>query len=192
MKVQEDLAKWLGLKFKYPTLEGRANELWKRLLQSKKGTLVILDDVWKHIDFKSIGIPFGKEYKSFKVLLTSRSEDARKAIGSQEILRLDVLTQSEAFSVLGEMVGDSLNDADLCETASEVAKRCGGLPIAIVCLGRALKDKRKEVWDDTLLKLQRCIVPSNIEGMKEEVYQSLEVSYDLLVDVEAKRLSLLC
>ncbi|CAH1441021.1 unnamed protein product [Lactuca virosa] len=192
MKVQEDLANFLGLKFKYPTLERRADELWKRLLQSKKGTLVILDDVWKHIDLKSIGIPFGKEYKTCKVLLTSRSEDACKAIGCQDILRLDVLTQSEAFSLLGEMVGDSLNDPDLCETASNVAKRCGGLPIAIVCLGRALKDKRKEVWDDTLLKLQRCIVSSNIEGMKEEVYQSLQVSYDLLGDVEAKRLFLLC
>jgi len=192
MKVQEDLGICLGLRFKNKTLEGRANELWKRLLQSNKGNLVILDDVWKHIDLKSIGIPIGKEYKSCKVLLTSRSEDACKAIGCQDILRLDILTQSEAWSLLGEMVGDSLHDPELCETASEVAKRCGGLPIAIVCLGRALKDKRKEVWNDTLLKLQRSIVPSNIEGMKEEVYQSLQVSYDLLGDEEAKKLFLLC
>ncbi|KAI3739065.1 hypothetical protein L2E82_29441 [Cichorium intybus] len=193
MKVQEDLAKWLGLRFKTTTSEGRANELWKRLLQTKKGNLVILDDVWKHIDLKNIGIPIGKEYKTCKVLLTSRSEDACKAIGSQEILKLDVLTQSEAWSLLADMVGDnSLHDPDLRETASEVAKRCGGLPIAIVCLGRALKDKRKEVWNDTLLKLKRSIVPSNIEGMKEEVYQSLQASYDLLGDEESKKLFLLC
>ncbi|XP_071742423.1 disease resistance protein At4g27190-like [Rutidosis leptorrhynchoides] len=191
-RVQEDLAKWLGLRFKSTTLEGRANELWKRLLQSKKGNLVILDDVWTHVELKSIGIPFGNKYNC-KVILTSRSVDACKAMGCNEILRLDVLTQSEAWSLLGEMVGDSLqNDPDLCETASEIAKKCGGLPIAIVCLGRALKDKRKEVWNDTLQKLQKGIVPENIEGVKKDVYKSLQVSYDLLEDEETKKIFILC
>ncbi|KVI00574.1 AAA+ ATPase domain-containing protein [Cynara cardunculus var. scolymus] len=193
MKVQEDLAKWLGLRFKATTLEGRANELWRRLLQSRKGNLVILDDIWKHIDLKNIGIPFGKEYKNCKVILTSRSKDACKAMGCEDVLLLDILTPSEAWSLLGEMVGDDLqDDPDLCEIASEIAKKCGGLPIAIVCLGRALKDKRKEVWKDTLLKLQRSVVPTNIEGVKEDVYQSLQASYDLLEDEEAKKLFLLC
>nr|GEX58939.1 disease resistance protein At4g27190-like [Tanacetum cinerariifolium] len=193
MTVQEDLAKWLGLRFKMRTQEGRAHELWKRLLQSKKGNLVILDDVWKHIDLKSIGIPFGKEYNNCKIILTSRSKDACKAMGCHDILTLDILTESETWSLLGEMVGDSLqNDPELTETASEIAKRCGGLPIAVVCLGRALKDKRKEVWNDTLKKLQSSMVPANIEGVKEDVYQSLQVSYDLLEDLEAKKVFLLC
>ncbi|GJU44802.1 disease resistance protein-like protein isoform X2 [Tanacetum coccineum] len=193
MTVQVDLAKWLGLRFKMTTQEGRAHELWKRLLQSKKGNLVILDDVWKHIDLKSIGIPFGKEYNNCKIILTSRSKDACKAMGCHDILTLDILTESETWSLLGEMVGDSLqNDPELTETASEIAKRCGGLPIAVVCLGRALKDKRKEVWNDTLKKLQSSMVPANIEGVKEDVYQSLQVSYDLLEDLEAKKVFLLC
>ncbi|KAJ9558430.1 hypothetical protein OSB04_013044 [Centaurea solstitialis] len=193
MKVQKELANWLGLRFKSTTLEGRANELWRPLLQTKKGNLVILDDVWKRIDLKSIGIPFGKEYNNCKVVLTSRSKDACKAMGCADVLELDVLTPSEAWSLLGEMVGDDLqHDPGLCETASEIAKWCGGLPIAIVCLGRELKDKTKEVWNDTLLNLQRSVVPINIQGVKEEVYQSLQASYDLLEDEEAKKLFLLC
>ncbi|PWA73071.1 AAA+ ATPase domain-containing protein [Artemisia annua] len=193
IKVQEDLAKWLGLRFKRPTQEGRANELRNRLLQSKKGNLVILDDVWKHVDLNSIGIPFGKEYNNCKVILTSRSQDTCKAMGCHDVLTLDILTESETWSLLEEMVGDSLqHDHELSKTASEIAKRCGGLPIAVVCLGRALKDKKKEVWNDTLKKLQSSMVPANIEGVKEEVYQSLQVSYDLLEDLESKKVFLLC
>ncbi|KAK1413408.1 hypothetical protein QVD17_35181 [Tagetes erecta] len=191
MRVQENLARGLGLRFKATNLEGRADELWKRLLQSKKGNLVILDDVWKHIDLKNIGIPFGKEYNC-KVLLTSRSVDACKAMGCNEILRLDVLTPSEAWSLLGEMVGDSVHDPDLVDTASKIAEKCGGLPIAVVCLGKALKDKRHEVWKDTLQKLERSIVPDNMEGVKEDVYKSLQASYDLLEDEEAKKIFILC
>ncbi|PWA42053.1 AAA+ ATPase domain-containing protein [Artemisia annua] len=193
VKVQEDLAEWLGFKFKATNMEGRANELWKRLLQSKKGNLVILDDVWKNIDWDKIGIPFGEKYNNCKVILTSRSQDACNAMGCHDILTLDTLTESETWSLLGEIVGDSLqHDSELCETASKISKRCGGLPSAVVCLGRALKDKRKEVWNDTLKKLQNSMVPENIEGVKEYVYQSLQVSYDLLEDVETKKIFLLC
>nr|XP_043611757.1 probable disease resistance protein At4g27220 [Erigeron canadensis] len=193
MRVQEELAKWLGLKFKAATLDGRADELWKRLLQSKKGNLVILDDVWKRIDLERIGIPFGKGFNC-KVVLTSRSIDACKMMGcgNDDILGLDVLTPSETWTLLGEMVGESLKDPDLLDTASEIAKKCGGLPIAIVCLGRSLKDKKKEVWNDTLQKLQKNIVPENIEGVREDVYKSLQASYDLLEDEEAQKIFLLC
>ncbi|KAK1413402.1 hypothetical protein QVD17_35175 [Tagetes erecta] len=191
MMVQEGLAKGLGLRFKATNLEGRTDELRKRLLQSKKGNLVILDDVWKHIDLKYIGFPFGKEYNC-KVLLTSGSVDACKAMGCLDILRLDVLTPSEAWSLLGEVVGDSLYDPNLHETASEIAKCCEGLPTAVVCLGRALKDKSHEVWKDTLKKLEQSIVLENIVGVKEEVYKSLQSSYDLLEDEEAKKIFILC
>ncbi|KAJ9558431.1 hypothetical protein OSB04_013045 [Centaurea solstitialis] len=195
MKVQEDLAKWLGLVFEATTLEGRADELWRRLLPSKKGNLVILDDVWKHINLKNIGIPFGKEYNNCKVLLTSRNKDVCEAMGCQDVLTLNILTDKEALSLLEEIVGDHMqhdDDPDLREIASNIANECGGLPIAIVCLGRALKDKKKVVWKDTLLRLQKFVVPTNIEGVKKDVYQSLQLSYDLLEDEEARKLFILC
>ncbi|GKD68107.1 disease resistance protein-like protein [Tanacetum coccineum] len=93
--VEEDLAKWLGLRFKTTTQEGRAHELWKRLLQNKKRTLVILDDVWKHIHLKSIGIPFENEYNNCKAILTSRSKDACEAMECHDILTLDKMTKSK-------------------------------------------------------------------------------------------------
>ncbi|KAD5802766.1 hypothetical protein R6Q59_028182 [Mikania micrantha] len=191
MKVQESFANRLGLRFKSSSLEGRADELWRRLLQSKKGNLVILDDIWKHIDLRSIGIPFGKEYNC-KVLLTSRSVETCRSMGCKDILGLEILTQKEAWNLLGEMVGDSLKDPELLETASEIAKKCGGLPIAIVCLGRALKDKEKETWNDTLEKLKRAIVPEDLQDVKEDVYKSLQASYDLLEGEEAKKIFILC
>lgn len=47
LKVQEEIAELLGLKFSENTLVGRAAKLRNRLLDSKK-KFIILDDVWEN------------------------------------------------------------------------------------------------------------------------------------------------
>jgi disease resistance protein RPS2 len=70
--IQDRMADSLDLNFDKKSKEGRANELWQRL-QGKK-MLIILDDVWKHIDLKEIGIPFGVDHGGCKILLTTRRQ----------------------------------------------------------------------------------------------------------------------
>ncbi|KAJ6752277.1 hypothetical protein OIU85_002681 [Salix viminalis] len=56
--IQDRIADRLRLQFDVKTKEGRADLLWQRLKKEKK-LLVILDDVWKVVNLKEIGIPFG-------------------------------------------------------------------------------------------------------------------------------------
>ncbi|ONH92637.1 hypothetical protein PRUPE_8G185800 [Prunus persica] len=69
--------------------------------------------------------------------------------------------------------------------------KCAGLPIAITTVGRALKHKSKNVWNDALRQLTRAC-PENIPGMIQEVYPKIELSYECLESHEAKACFLLC
>lgn len=68
---------------------------------------------------------------------------------------------------------------------------CEGLPIAIVTVAKALKNKPKEVWDDALHQLKNSNLES-ISGMQESVHSRIELSYNLLGGEEAKSCFLLC
>ncbi|KAL5758750.1 hypothetical protein ACOSP7_021361 [Xanthoceras sorbifolium] len=76
--------------------------------------------------------------------------------------------------------------------AFEVAKRCGGLPIAIVTIAKALKDKPVHEWRNALRELER---PSaeNLEGsVTAEAYSCIRLSYNHLETDELKLTFLLC
>ncbi|KAL7169356.1 hypothetical protein ACSBR2_034410 [Camellia fascicularis] len=76
-------------------------------------------------------------------------------------------------------------------TQMAVAKECGGLPIAVVTVGRALRCKNKYSWDSALEQLRKSMV-KNISGVDEKVFKSLELSFDNLESDEAKKCFLLC
>lgn len=69
--------------------------------------------------------------------------------------------------------------------------KCAGLPIASTTVGRARKNKSKNVWNDALRQLTRAC-PENIPGMIQEVYPKIELSYECLESHEAKACFLLC
>ncbi|GAY62525.1 hypothetical protein CUMW_218490, partial [Citrus unshiu] len=73
----------------------------------------------------------------------------------------------------------------------EIVEKCGGLPVALITLAKALKNERLDTWKD----VQRQLRSSNakeIDGMERNVYISIKLSYDLLGSKEAKSLFLLC
>ena len=73
----------------------------------------------------------------------------------------------------------------------KVLDKCGGLPIAIVTIAKALKDETVAVWKNAVDEL-RSYAPINIEGMDENVYSCLKWSYNHLKSDEVKSLFLLC
>ncbi|KAH7842587.1 hypothetical protein Vadar_007017 [Vaccinium darrowii] len=73
----------------------------------------------------------------------------------------------------------------------DVAKECGGLPLAIVIVGRALRGKDEPSWRSALTQLRRSI-GKNIRGLEENVFGVLEWSYNYLESEEAKSCFLLC
>ncbi|XP_058072689.1 disease resistance protein At4g27190-like [Magnolia sinica] len=110
---------------------------------------------------------------------------------SQAKIPVNVLPEKEAWHLFKEKAGDVVDSSELHVVAKEVVKECGGLPLAIITLGMALQDKDKKVWDHALLQLQRSN-PTNIKGMDQKVFSSLEMSYNYLESKEAQLCFLFC
>ncbi|XP_028056800.1 probable disease resistance protein At1g61300 [Camellia sinensis] len=113
--IQGQIASMLGFKGltdQQSEIE-RASMLYARLKDVKK-ILVILDDVWAKLNLVAMGIPFGNDHQGCKIIITTWRE-----LNVGHVVDFNVLTV----------------------TANEVCKECGGLPIALVTIGSAMKDK---------------------------------------------------
>ncbi|XVF56889.1 hypothetical protein PTKIN_Ptkin06aG0156800 [Pterospermum kingtungense] len=188
--IQDQIADELGLKFDKQTDSGRAGELRNRLKKNK--VLVIMDDIWKKLDMEAVGIPYGAEHQGCKILLTSRELNVLSLMGSQKNLAVDILKEEEAWDLFKKMATDIVLRPDLQHTAKRVAEKCARLPIAIVTVGKAMKNKKTlSEWKDALRELSR---PSerSLKGVSEEVYSCIELSYKFLEEEKHRPTFLLC
>ena len=119
--------------------------MMRRWDSNLENVLVILDNVLEELNLKDVGIPYKVELNSCKILLTSRSEEVCNQMKSHKIVKIEVLTEEEAWNFFKEMVGNCVDTPDLHPIAEEVAKECKGIPIAIVTVGRALEIGRAHV-----------------------------------------------
>ncbi|XP_065631972.1 probable disease resistance protein At4g27220 isoform X2 [Quercus suber] len=185
-RIQQELAEVLGLKFDpEETVRGRAIRLRTRL--SKHKVLVILDDIWDKLDLEEVGIPS----EGCKVVVTSRNQDTLSCeMGTQKDFELNVLSNEEAWSLFEMIAGESVKDPNLRSTATEVAKECAGLPIALVTVSKALKKKGLCEWKDALQLLRRP-APEDRTKMQSTIYSSIELSFNHLESQE-QQIFLLC
>ncbi|KAM3690838.1 hypothetical protein ACJW31_09G149800 [Castanea mollissima] len=189
--IQVQIAEMLGLQLVEENPLVRAKRLNSRLSMDSKSVLVILDDVWDALDLEAVGIPYGGQHNKCKILLTSRNEEACTQMETQKIFPINVLSEEEAWNLFKEMAGNCIYTPGLHPIAKEVAKECGGLPVAIVTVGRALENKSEFEWSAALQQLKNAI-PKNISGLDSKVYSSIELSYSYLKSDEAKSCFLLC
>ncbi|XP_042991226.1 uncharacterized protein LOC122318126 isoform X8 [Carya illinoinensis] len=193
IRIQGEIAEMLDLELdpdKIVTV--RAGRLRARLEKdNEKKILVILDDVWKQLDLEEIGITPSERCK---VLLTSRDRQvlADEMRTEKNSFKLDILGEQEAWKLFEKMAGDSIkDDHDLQNEAIKVAKACEGLPIALVTVSRALKNKNLSTWKDALVQLTRP-PPKHDTKIWSPVYSCIELSYRHLDGREVKSLFLLC
>ncbi|KAF7144934.1 hypothetical protein RHSIM_Rhsim04G0090800 [Rhododendron simsii] len=189
-KIQGEIADLLDFKFEQESDSGRADVLRAQLKQ-KERILVILDDVWKRFELNNIGIPFGDDHRGCKILVTSRSEEVCNDMGAQKIFPVQILHKEEAWNLFKEMAGIPEDDTNFQSTKTAVANECGGLPIAVVTVARALKGKGKSSWDSALEALRKSI-GKNVREVEDKVFKSLELSFNFLKSIEAQRCFLLC
>lgn len=192
-KIQNEIADSLGLKFDEQSMAGRARRLRERLSTEKK-ILVVLDDIWKRLDLEEVGIPIGNENEGCKILMTSRDLNvlSSEMDTPQKNFAVEVLKEEEAWDLLKKMAGDSVENGVLHPIAVEVAKKCGGLPIAIATVARALRNKSKFEWEDALRELKRPAFGDMITGVNAATYSAIELSYNFLKIDEVKSTFLLC
>ncbi|KAJ1380802.1 P-loop containing nucleoside triphosphate hydrolase [Sesbania bispinosa] len=190
-KIQGQIADALGLKFDKETVQGRACQLLYRL-KNINNVLIVLDDVWTELDFESIGLPSNEHHNSCKILFTSRIEDVCYKMRSQKNCILSVLSLDEGWDLFHDVAGGNLaNKPDIHHIAKEVANECGGLPIAIVTIAKALADKEKHTWEDALDQLRKASITS-LPEMQACVYSSINLSYNFLSSEEDKYFLFLC
>ncbi|XP_052486017.1 disease resistance protein At4g27190-like [Gossypium raimondii] len=175
--------------------QGRRSEqeLWLRL-KNELRILIILDDIWESINLKEkIGIPIGDDHKGCKVLLTTRRQQVCQAMDCQNLVQLGCLNDDEARTLFEKKAGlDDFSDDSIKIRANQIGKKCGGLPIAIVPLGSALKGKTHYEWQAAYRRLKDRRL-TEIEDVNEEnAYVCLEASFDYLKNMETKTCFLLC
>ncbi|CAI9765874.1 unnamed protein product [Fraxinus pennsylvanica] len=194
-KIQDQLAEMLGLRIEEKTNEVRVRRLHQRLEgKDGKSILVVLDDVWKEIDWGTIGIPSPHDRKGLKIMFTTRIEETCSKMEAQRKFEIKVLDEKEGWQLFKDKAGisDDETDVELVSLAKEVENECGRLPLALEVVGSALKGKKAVYeWKDALRQLKRSIA-TNLEGMDDIVYKIIRLSYDYLISNEERDLLLLC
>ncbi|WRX16662.1 NB-ARC - like 10 [Theobroma cacao] len=162
-------------------------------LKKEERIFIILDDIWARLDLEEVGIPFGDQHEGCKILLTSRNRDVlTNEMDAKKAFPIDDLEEIEAWNLFKETAENDFKDSELRSVATEVAKKCAGLPVAIVTVARALRSKELYAWKDALAQLQRPSPSDMQSGVPAAVYSAIELSYNNLKSEELKQTFLHC
>ncbi|XP_044470774.1 probable disease resistance protein At4g27220 isoform X3 [Mangifera indica] len=183
-KVQTEIAEKLGVKFSHDS--ERANKLYERLKRGKK-ILLILDNIWEDVDLRTIGIPSEMDHGGCKLMFTTRNLDALQKMGSTNNFKMSILEENEAWNLFRKMAGDVIQTCELNSLPNDVCKECGGLPIVICTIAKALRNKSHPTdWKVALQEL-RAPSPKKFIGFLEKEYMKMALSYNYLRDEELKK-----
>ncbi|KAH9686674.1 Disease resistance protein [Citrus sinensis] len=178
-KIQGKIAEKLGLELSEEAESRRASRLYERL-KKEKMILVILDNIWKYLDLETVGIPFGDDHRGCKLLLTARDRNVLSSMGSENNFLIGILNEQEAWRLFKIMARNFVENRELKPTATNVAKACGGLPIALTTVAKALRNKELPVWKNALQELRTPSEASFDKGVPVEAYSTIELSYKYL------------
>ncbi|KAF7849476.1 hypothetical protein BT93_L0751 [Corymbia citriodora subsp. variegata] len=176
------------------TISGRAKLLHERLMEEegkKKKVLIILDNLWKALDLKSVGIPCRYDNKVIgcKLLLTSRYQNVLQSeMGCDKDFLLNSLEEKEAKILFENMVQDKVHDVQFRPLVAEALRKCAGLPLLIITMANHFKYADLSGWRDALCQIEWC----TNEGISAVINEMLRLSYDHLESKDAKSLLQLC
>ncbi|KAJ4899413.1 Disease resistance protein (NBS-LRR class) family [Raphanus sativus] len=120
--------------------------------------LLILDDVWKPIDLDQLGIPDTNIHKASKIVLTSRFLEVCQSIKTDIDFRVDCLCEEEAWQLFCKNAGEVTRLDCVEPIAKEVSRECGGLPLAIITVGMAMRGKKMvELWEHAFEELKSSV-----------------------------------
>ncbi|XAR54678.1 hypothetical protein NMG60_11029918 [Bertholletia excelsa] len=188
-RIQETIGGRLGLVWdKNESLEQRASNIYRVLRQKK---FLLLDDVWEGLELEEIGIPLPAVKTNAR--WCSRHVPWMCAVTwAQRKIKVHFLTEEESRKLFHEKVGKSeiMNSPSINSHVETIIRKCGGLPLALVTVGRAMANKMtKEEWEDAIEVLNKS--PSELGGMGN-VFALLKFSFDNLKNDILKLCLLYC
>ncbi|KAK6930495.1 Leucine-rich repeat, partial [Dillenia turbinata] len=133
-------------------------------------SFVVLDDVWNEDDDKwsSLKWLLGSVNAGSKVLVTTRSERVAALVRSVPAYKVGLLSENESQLLLR----NSVKDMGMTKLEKDIAKRCGGLPLALMVFVRLYRLRGSQLLSVTENDILRKMLYS--------VLESLRLSYDHL------------
>lgn len=155
--------------------------LLKRRLCSKV-VLIVLDDVDEPISVRDL-VPISVLGSRSYVIITSHNEHSLRPCDSKMIYRVPHLSSTDAVRLFqlhafGDFDPSYMPKMNLAE---EVARACGGLPLALEVIGTELFRKWNDcVWKDVL----NCLHKHMYLIENKNLMQPLRISFDMLDEPE--------
>ncbi|XP_038970739.1 disease resistance RPP8-like protein 3 [Phoenix dactylifera] len=157
--------------------EEEVREQLRNFLRDKRH-LVVMDDVWSVDVWRQMHHIFSNGNNGSRILLTTRKiEVARHAEPWIPPHELQLLNDAQSLELFRRKAFPPNQDVPtgLEALAQKLAKRCGGLPLALVVLGGLLS--RKDRSYDTWLRVARSMKWES-SGDGQECLRILGLSYD--------------
>ncbi|CAA6672485.1 unnamed protein product [Spirodela intermedia] len=176
---QFDLVIW------HPT--DRVNTLRRALSQRK--FLLLLDDLWEKLDLGAVGVPFSSssDRNGSKIVFTTRLVEVCNRMDAEWKVQVPLLDQARSWELFCQKLGRGEDqwDPSVRSQAEDVCKKCGGLPITLITVGRAMAGATTlGEWKDALKDLEG--IPPGLGDMEKKVLESLKFSFDRLEDKSAR------
>ncbi|XP_022635611.1 uncharacterized protein LOC106758545 isoform X2 [Vigna radiata var. radiata] len=130
-----------------------------------------------------------KDYRGGKILLTSRNKQVlcnEMDVQESSIFSVGVLDEKESETLLKKVAG--VKNSEFDRNATQIAKWSAGFPIALVSIGRTLKNKSLSTWEDVCQQIKR----QNFTSEWGFTDFSVKLSYDHLKNEELKCIFLQC
>lgn len=203
--VQDEIARRLKLGDLGPAdrdAEARAGPIFSVLKDAS--FLVLLDNVMASVSLADIGIPnpvHRRVYCKQKVVLTTRFEFVSVCAPTGSCFRridVECLDWDASWELFKESVGQEQMVGSIemmARLGEQVARECGGLPIALEKIGRAMSTRLQPGdWKRTaeFLKSSRIHQIPGMETDNTELLRDLKKSYDHGVGSDRHRECFLC
>ncbi|KAF8023772.1 hypothetical protein BT93_F1076 [Corymbia citriodora subsp. variegata] len=188
-KLQSDIWKELKLGTMEDEHEKKRAAMLLDQLEGKKNYVLILDDMWEHLDLEEVGIPVGAD--GFKLVLTTRSFEVCRQMLCQEKIKINPLSQEEAETLFMEESGlEGTLNSEIKTIVKLIARECAGLPLAVITMARSMRGVTDAFeWRDSLVKLKES---SMGHTDMEKVLMNLKFSYDRLGNPNVQQCFLSC
>lgn len=164
--VQHAIAINLGLDLTKMSPLDRATKIFNHL--QHKTFLLLLDDIREPFNWLAIGLP-NSSHTHQKIILATRTWAACDLMGcrSSDAIEMQCLGDDDGWKLFRNKAGLELVDdhPQVYHVAKQMVSLCGGLPLALCALGRAMSNKKDpREWRSAYSQLSAMsLVPSEID-----------------------------
>lgn len=186
--LQYDLCLSLGAPPPHPFVDINSGKAHLSTILANKACLLILDDIWQaeHAD------AFDASGSRCRMLITTRDMALITALGAHQH-RLEILGEEDALNLMaGWLLPEDIPEQErpkeieqirnnLPETAHEVARECGYLPLALALSAANVRDEKNSEapWSDLLDALREADLEF-FDHPHGSILKTLKVSIDAL------------